>query len=226
MNLFAIDTSTENISFALLWQDKLIINYNKRLKFSSSKIILYIDRYIKKYKLNLKNIDALVIGNGPGSFMGLRISHSIIKAFSLIWQKPIIAIGSLFSVAYNFKDKEKVAVIASAKKNLIYAATFKKKKSIFAQEGKEKLTTLEEFIKEKKDYFFVTYDEDIRREVLKHYLCVDFCKKNIWPSAANLLEIAKDYFRKNKFTPLQKLEPLYLHPKTSQVHIKPDKKGD
>ncbi|MCM8831622.1 MAG: tRNA (adenosine(37)-N6)-threonylcarbamoyltransferase complex dimerization subunit type 1 TsaB [Candidatus Omnitrophica bacterium] len=219
MNLFAIDTSTENISFALSWNDNTIINYNKRIKFSSSKIIGYIDRYFKKFKIDFKKIEALVVGNGPGSFMGLRISHSIIKAFSLAWKKPIIAIGSFFSIAYNFKDKKRIAVLADARRNLIYAATFKTVSSKLIQEQKERLTLLDDFVKEKKDYFFVTYDENLRLQILQNYPTLNFYKKNIWPSANNLLEIAKDYYKKNRFTNIERLEPLYLHPKTCQIQL-------
>ena len=221
MNLLAVDTSSGNLSFGIMVKDKIVLSFDRRIKFGASKLLTYLDSYCKSTPLDLKRIDAFVIGSGPGSFTGLRVSFSVIKALSISLNKPIISIGSFFSCAYPFVDRqEKIAVITDARRSLIYASSFLVKSGKLKKEEKEKLTSLEKFIKEKGKYFFITYDENIRRLALKVNPEINFYSKDVYPRAKNLLLLAKEYYNKEKFTLVSKLEPLYIHPKTCQIRIK------
>jgi len=218
MNLLGIDTSSANVSLSILWKDAILVDTNFRKKFAASWLVSHIDKYLKKFSLKLNKFDAFVVGKGPGSFTGLRISYSIVKAFSMALEKPVITIGSFMSLAYPFrKREERIAVISDARRNLIYAASFRAQNGIVVAESKERLISLEEFIQEKRNYFFITYDDDLRNEALRREPQIKFFPRNIWPCAAYLLVEAASYYRKGIFTPLDKLEPLYLHPKTCQV---------
>lgn len=218
MNLLGIDASSENVSLSAIREGKIIFDFNRRLTFGASKIVFYLEQYLKKKVFDLKEIDALVVGKGPGSFTGLRVSYAITKALSISLGLPVISIGSFFSMAYNFKQKEeKIAVIADARKNLIYAAAFMVKAGFVRMQGKEQLLPLQEFIAARNDYFFITHDEHIRSQALTLKPHLRFYAGQVWPSAQNLLTLAQSYYVKRKFTALDKLEPLYLHPKTCQI---------
>jgi tRNA threonylcarbamoyladenosine biosynthesis protein TsaB len=221
MNLLAVDSSSANVSVSIMRDSKIIVDFNRLHNFGASKIIYYINKYLKKLSFDLKDFDAFVIGSGPGSFTGLRISFSIIKGFVLALNKPVISIGSFFSLSYPFKKEyNKIAVISDARRNMVYAASYISKDDNLRQEAKEKLTTLEEAITTKKDYFFVTYDEHLRNQALSMHPKINFYSKNVYPKAKNLLMLAQEYYLKEKFTPLGRLEPLYLHPKTCQIRGK------
>jgi tRNA threonylcarbamoyladenosine biosynthesis protein TsaB len=218
MKILAIDSSSRNISLSIMQADKILIDFNKRMDFGSSKIISYIDSYLKKLSLSIEEFDVFTVGSGPGSFTGLRISFSIVKAFSLALNKPIISIESFFSIAYPFRHKQKrIAVISDARRNLIYAATFSTHNGILRKEAKERLTSIEDFLKQKKEYFFITPDENILKSILNKYPQLEVYPKQVYPNARFLLELAKEYYIKKRFTSLDKLEPLYLHPKTCQI---------
>lgn len=218
MNLLAIDTSSENISLSVSRQDKIAVKFNRRIKFGATKLMPLIEEYAEKEGIDLKEMDAFVIGAGPGSFTGLRVSFSIIKAFHLVYNKPVIKIGSFFSLGYPFiKKYEKIAVISDARRDLIYGAAFKVKKGVLKIDGKEKLFLLKDFVKNKQDYFFVSYDQHLRRQALDLFPRVNFYDKPVWPKAEVLLELGRQEYFKGKFTPLSKLAPLYLHPKTCQI---------
>lgn len=220
-NLVAIDASSQNLSLAVIDRGELKVNFNRRMKFGASELVPFLEKELKRVSFNLKNADAFIVGAGPGSFTGLRISFSVIKAFSLSLNKPVIKLSSFFSLAYPFKDKqEKIVVISDARRNLIYVAEFNSNHGVLRRKGGEQLTELETFCKLRQDYFFVTYDEHIREKVLSLYPKITFHPKNVWPKACLLLEEARDYYLKKKFTPLDRLEPLYLHPKTCQIRIK------
>lgn len=218
LNLVAVDASSQNLSLAVMDRGELKVNFNRRIKFGASELVPFLEKELKRVSFNLKKADAFIVGAGPGSFTGLRISFSAIKAFSLSLNKPVIKLNSFFALAYPFKDKhEKIAVISDARRNLVYGVEFISKNGVLRKKGKERLTGLETFCKPRQDCFFVTYDEHIREKVLSLYPKISFYPKNVWPKACLLLEEAGDYYLKKKFTPLDRLEPLYLHPGTCQI---------
>ncbi|MFH1504547.1 MAG: tRNA (adenosine(37)-N6)-threonylcarbamoyltransferase complex dimerization subunit type 1 TsaB [Candidatus Omnitrophota bacterium] len=217
LNLLAIDASSYNLSFCITRGGKTIVDFNRKIKFGASQLISYIDKVFKKAPLALRDIDAFVIGAGPGSFTGLRVSFSIIKAFAIAGKKPIIAVGSFLSCAYPFKDKEeKIAVVSDARRNLIYFGCFKSKGGIFKKEGREKLAHLEE-LKDRKGYLFITYDSHIREQALNINPDINFYPKDVYPKAKHFLSLAGECYAKEKFISVDKLKPVYLHPKTCQV---------
>ncbi len=217
VNLLAIDASSENISLCVKYKEK-IFQLNQRRHFGASRLIADIASQLKKNSSPLESMDAFVIGSGPGSFTGLRISFSLIKAFMLALNKPAIMVGSFFSCAQILKGtSERIAVIADARRSLIYGACFRVKKGLLKEEGRERLYQLEEFTRHKNDYLFVSYDAQLREKALKLNPKINFYPKDVYPSAKYLLPQAQLCYNKGKFTAVEELKPLYLHPKTCQI---------
>jgi tRNA threonylcarbamoyladenosine biosynthesis protein TsaB len=218
MNVLAIDTSTLNLSFAIARKNKTAVTFNRQIRFGSSKLIVYIEKYLKRLSLDVSRIDAFVIGKGPGSFTGLRVGFSLVKAFAIALSRPVVTVGSLYVLAYPFRRAHpRIAVISDAKKNLVYAASFKVRKSVLVQEGKERLIALDSFIKSKKEYFFITPDIALRQLALSIEPCLAVAPEAVYPNAKYLLEIGIEEYNKARFTTIEDLEPLYLHPKTCQI---------
>jgi len=221
MNLLAVDTSSENISLSIKYKEKVIVDLNQRRKFGASLLIEHIDKQLRKNHLNLKSIDGFVLGAGPGSFTGLRVSFSLVKAFILALDKPAIVVDSFFSCAQSLINKSnKIAVITDARRGLIYGGVFSFKQGILKAETKIKLYGLDEFIKNKKDYLFCSYDSDLRKKALEFEPKINFYSQDVYPKAGYLLETAELCYNRGEFTPIDKLKPLYLHPKTCQIRKK------
>ncbi len=219
-NILAIDSSSENLSLSVLRGDKMLFRFNRKFDFCASQIVYFIDKNFKRYNFDIKDIDLFVVGRGPGSFTGLRVSYSVVKAFMLSLGKPAIAIGSFYSMAYPYLQKyPKVAVVADARRGLIYAASFKLKNNTPFKEETEKLTELNNFVHGRKDYFFVTYDQNILDALSKIRPRVRFNKIPVYPNARYYLDQACVLYKKKHFFSLKQLEPLYLHPKTCQIRI-------
>ena len=218
VNILAIDASSENLSLYIRYGKGKEIDFNQRIKFGGSQLIGLIDKNLKRTRLEVADFEAFVIGAGPGSFTGLRISFSLIKAFMMVTKKPVIAVPSFYSCAYPFKDKaQNLAVVSDARRGLIYLSCFKSKQGKLTKDGKERLVTLDEVLKKDKSHFFVTCDQHLRERILSLKPKINFYSKDIYPRAKYLTPLAEMYYNKGKFTPLEKLEPLYLHPKTCQV---------
>jgi tRNA threonylcarbamoyladenosine biosynthesis protein TsaB len=228
VNILAFDCSSENLSLAMIYKGKTLVNYNRRLCLGASQLVVILQRSLDKFDLSLKNFDTLLIGAGPGSFTGLRIAFSVAKAFALSTGIPVLAISSFAALAQSIKNRsksgplypsDKITIITDARKNLLYRGDFKVIKERLKAASPLKLITYED-IHETGDRLFITYDDHIRRELHKRYSRILIYPKNIYPQAVSLIEYAGDLIKNKKFTPLHKLEPMYIHPKTCQIKTK------
>ncbi len=218
MNILAVDSSSENLSISMLWQGRVLFDFNRCLKFGASKLISFIDRSLRKHHINLNAIDVFALGMGPGSFTGLRASFSVVKAFMVALKKPAVCVESFYSMAYPFiGEHRKIAVISDARRGLVYATTFLAERGLLKKETKTSLATLKDFVHSKSGYFFVTYDEHLYKELSELNPKISFDPKIVYPRAKHYLEIAQNLAGKKKFVDIDNLEPLYLHPKTCQV---------
>ena len=135
--------------------------------------------------------------------------------------KPAIAIGSFYSCAYPLRRKaSKIAVISDARRGLIYLSCFNSGNGNLAKVGRERLVTLDEIIKIGKEYLLITYEPHLREKILSLNPQLNFYSKDIYPKAKYLMPLAELYYNKGKFTALDELKPLYLHPKTCQIRKK------
>jgi tRNA threonylcarbamoyladenosine biosynthesis protein TsaB len=210
VNILAIDSSSENLSISMLWRDELLFDFNRKIRFGSSKLIPFIDRNLRRHHVRLDDVDIFVLGSGPGSFTGLRVSFSIVKAFMIALKKPTICIESFYSMAYPFANKHnKIAVVSDARRGLVYGATFLSKDNALKKETKEKLVVLDDFVRENPQHFFITYDERLHGELLRINHKINFSRELVYPKARHYLKLASFFAKKKRFTAVDRLEPLY-----------------
>lgn len=126
MKILCIDTSSNLCSVAILEDDKLIkkIELNNGLTHSET-LMLLIKQILDECNLSLKNIDLLVSDIGPGSFTGIRIGVSTIKAFADSLNIPCVGITSLEVLAYNVKTNGLICSTIDCKNDNCYFTLFK-----------------------------------------------------------------------------------------------------
>ena len=59
-----------------------------------------IDEVVKMTETNLKELDAIAISAGPGSFTGLRIGSATAKGLCLALDKPLVEVSTLEAMAF------------------------------------------------------------------------------------------------------------------------------
>jgi len=127
MLILSLDTSTEKGSVAILENENVIgaifITHGKSY---SQTLIPTIDFLLNQLSLNLKDIDGFSVSIGPGSFTGLRIGVSSIKAFSLALHKKVAPVGSLNALAYKLREirNSYICPIIDAKKGEIFSSLY------------------------------------------------------------------------------------------------------
>lgn len=107
MKILAIDTTAENLVIAVYDGEKVYSKISTEgAKKHNSMILPYIDATLSQANLRIKDIDIFGCVIGPGSFTGIRIGISTIKAFATALNKQSVAINSLELLAFNEKDSE------------------------------------------------------------------------------------------------------------------------
>lgn len=123
MNILAIDSTTER----LLVCARIDGRYAERvsgdgLKKHNGMIIPYVDEVLFETGAKLADIDVFAAVAGPGSFMGIRVGVSTVKAFSLALGKPVVAVDALALAGYGLKGDFITAI--DARNDNYYAAMY------------------------------------------------------------------------------------------------------
>ncbi len=123
LRLLAFDTSTEACSVALCVGTETVSRDQRVPQKQSEFILPMIDEVLAEASLSLSQLDAIAFGQGPGSFMGLRIALGVAKGLAYGVDCPLIAISSLQSLAqsaYQHYAAEQVVAALDARMQAMY----------------------------------------------------------------------------------------------------------
>ncbi len=126
MRILAIDSSGLVASVAIVSENELIGEYTVNFKKTHSQTLLpMLDAVVKMVELDLKDIDAIAVAMGPGSFTGLRIGSSTAKGLGLALNKPIIEVPTVDGLAYNIGATDyMICPLMDAKRNQVYTGLY------------------------------------------------------------------------------------------------------
>jgi tRNA threonylcarbamoyladenosine biosynthesis protein TsaB len=119
MNIIALDTSTAACSAALMLGDELRQRFEIAPRVHSSLILPMIDSLLDEAGIDLAKIDAIAFGQGPGSFVGVRIAAGVTQGIAYAADLPVVAVSSLAACAQGI-TAENVLVAFDARMNQIY----------------------------------------------------------------------------------------------------------
>ncbi|MEA3328700.1 MAG: tRNA (adenosine(37)-N6)-threonylcarbamoyltransferase complex dimerization subunit type 1 TsaB [Candidatus Omnitrophota bacterium] len=126
MIVLGIDTSSSRLSIAVRDKDKLLAE-RSYLSASQCSVILLpgIKNLLREIGLGLNRIDGFIVGLGPGSFTGLRIGLSTIKALAFAFSKPIIGIPTLDVLAENISPaNNRICPVLDARRGEVYSCIY------------------------------------------------------------------------------------------------------
>ena len=126
MKILGIDTSSMAASVAVIEDNKLICEYTINTKKThSQKLMPMIENMLGLSDLNVREIDAIAVCEGPGSFTGLRIGMATAKAIAHVNDIPVIGVNSQEALAANMNlcDK-KICSILDAQRNQVYTGRY------------------------------------------------------------------------------------------------------
>jgi tRNA threonylcarbamoyladenosine biosynthesis protein TsaB len=104
MLILAIDTSSRNGSVALL-RDRHVLDEisGHEETLYSTRLFRDLDVLQSRAQFQLGQIDVFAVVSGPGSFTGLRVGLTAVKAWAEVHGKPIAAVNGLEAIAAQAK---------------------------------------------------------------------------------------------------------------------------
>ena len=211
--ILTLDTSTKNCSVALFNGKKTIAlkeqNYDGYTH--AEQLTLFIEEVIKSANLPLKEIEAIAISKGPGSYTGLRIGTSTAKGLCYALDIPLISISTLKAMAFAMAKNH----VADLYCPMIDARRMEVFSGIYNIENNEIREIQADVVDEQ------TYAQFLKNEVLFFGDGAIKCKEminhknakfleGVYPSAKDLGKLAYAKFMNKDFEDVAYFEPFYL----------------
>ena len=136
MKLLAIDTSSLACTVALQIGEELVERHEEREREHTRLLMPMIRDVLDQAGSTLTDLDAVVLGNGPGSFIGMRIAASVSQGLAHGAGLKIVPVSSLAAVAaqvLDSTDAEIVAVTQDAHMHQVYLGLYSRGKAYLPQ---------------------------------------------------------------------------------------------
>lgn len=127
MKLLALDTSSLACSVALQDGPAIIARYEEQAREHTRLLLPMIREVLHESGVALAELDAIILGNGPGSFIGMRIAASVSQGLAYGAGLKIVPVSSLAAVAaevFASSDADEVVVTQDAHMHEIYLGIF------------------------------------------------------------------------------------------------------
>jgi tRNA threonylcarbamoyladenosine biosynthesis protein TsaB len=206
-----IETATKNCSVALAKDGKTVaLKEIAEENFShAEKLHLFIASLFEETGYQYKDLQAVAVSQGPGSYTGLRIGVSAAKGFCYALSIPMIAVDTLLVLAKKIEIKEGVIIpMIDARRMEAYTAIF--------DSNFTKIRTTEAEVIDESSY------QDLPQAIhligdgamkFKHVLTSEafhFHPEIHYPSAQEMSALSFEKFKQKDFVDVAYFEPFYL----------------
>ncbi len=129
MKLLALDTSSLACSVALHDGSSVYERHEEQEREHTRLLTPMIQSVLLESGLSVAELDAIVLGNGPGSFIGMRIAASVAQGLAHGAGLRIVPVSSMAAVAaqvFSETDANEVVVTQDAHMNEVYLGAYRR----------------------------------------------------------------------------------------------------
>lgn len=213
MKILYLETSSKNCSVAISDDEKLLClceEVSENYKQSES-LHTYVEWALEGAGITMKDIEAVSLGKGPGSYTGLRIGAASAKGFCYGLKVPLIAVNSLETMIEPFlgQNYDYVVPLIDARRMEVYTAVYDGLTGQELSRTEAKIldeTSFQEF-KDKK-VIFVGDGAKKAKDILD--LPDAEFKDDAYPSSQFLIRKTIEKISREEFEDIAYFEPFYL----------------
>jgi len=233
MLILGVDTSTDSLTVSLINEKKILTSYNSAGALKHSALLIpTIEKALKKIGAGIEDIELYSVGIGPGSFTGLRVGVTAMRALAIALNKPIVGVPTMDAIAHNglayLKRKKmldfsrlKICPVLDAKKKQVYSCVYKHNGNKVIKESDYLLEPVELLVKRLKGHILFLGDAiPLYKERLlnKKTFEADFLEGRKWlPEGSVIAKIGLRDYQKGKSDNPYDLVPMYLYARDCQV---------
>lgn len=219
--ILSLETATNVCSVALSDKGSLLAQKESSIDKSHATLLtVFIDEILSEAKLEVKDLDAVAVSKGPGSYTGLRIGVSTAKGLCYGAEIPLIGIDTLKSMYFHFLDKHKTAYndnladtlfcpMIDARRMEVYSSLYDSKGKQLSEIKAEVIDSesYKDILKKKKIVFFGNGADKLSDTIVDKNAIFH---KGFELSAAGMLIPAEKSLKEGKYENTAYFEPFYL----------------
>ncbi|MDO1605845.1 tRNA (adenosine(37)-N6)-threonylcarbamoyltransferase complex dimerization subunit type 1 TsaB [Lactobacillus sp. YT155] len=126
MKTLAFDTSNTQLSISIDADNQQLASFfSDEKKTHSVTLLPAIKQCLQEANLDIKDIDEIIVAQGPGSFTGVRIAVTTAKTLAWTLDVDLKGVSSLALIASNIKDEDKIIVpYFDARRSNVFAGAY------------------------------------------------------------------------------------------------------
>ena len=169
MKILAIDTSSKVCSVSILEDDvvidEIILDDGKT---HSENLMPLLDTLLNHNGVNIQDIEMMSVCVGPGSFTGIRIGVSTVKAIANVLNIKIASVTSLEALARNIEaEKDQIIVpLIDARNNKVYAGAFDSDFNLIEEYMADDINNVIDVLKKYKTVLFIGDGAVVHKDLL------------------------------------------------------------
>lgn len=152
MRFLVVDTADARGSVALITDSEILhLEAHTTEEDYSSWLLPAANRTLAQVGVTHSQLDGYAVCNGPGSFTGLRVGLTTVKAWAEIHRKPVAAVSRLDCLVLNPAEFEPppepyIASVFDARRDQVFAALYRQSQQGLARIGDELVIAPSDFL--------------------------------------------------------------------------------
>ena len=189
MKVLAFDTSSKALSLAILEDKQVLAEMTINIKKNHSITLMpAIDFLMASLDWTPKDLDRIVVAEGPGSYTGLRIAVATAKTLAHTLNIELVGMSSLLALV-PYQQEGLFVPLMDARRNNVYAGFYENTKPVMP-EAHLSFERVIELIKGASQVTFVGEVGPFVEQIQEHLPSMNY--KETLPNAANLALLAWD----------------------------------
>ena len=197
LHILAIETATSSCSVALSAADQVLSRTEVGNNIHSQVVLKMVHELLDEAQISVQNLDAVAVGQGPGSFTGLRIGVGVAQGLAYGADCLMIGVSSLDALANQAMGKGPVIAAIDARMGEVYWCEYIKSASTVTRQSKLQVSAPQTLVSQAQSELqlvgnaWEVYKGQFNTELMARST-VD--ASQIYPSAVSMLELAKRSF--------------------------------
>ena len=220
MLLLAIDTATERCSVALRRDGHTIERAVEVPRGHADLVLPMVESVLQEAGINLRDLDGIAYGRGPGAFTGARIAVGVVQGLAFGADLPTVGISNLAAVAQQVAQPgDRILVCMDARMDQVYWSSFiRDPDSDLVRGTADEKVDAPDAVSDG-DYTtlvgtgFTAYSQALSRLVRAGRVVHD----TVLPHARDIALLAEAEFRAGRAKPAAQAEPVYVRNQVAHV---------
>ena len=224
--ILAIETATNSCSAALRINGEVVVRSDVGNNIHSQVLLNMVASLLSEAQLGAQALEAVAVGQGPGSFTGLRIGVGVGQGLAFGANCPMIGISSLDALASQATGDGSVIAAIDARMGEVYWCEYHKNGAIISRVGDLKVTPPSDVCATSGNISEIRLIGNAWAAYPDEFSSLNVTRSLehqsiVYPSAGALLALAEEKFSQGSWVSAAAFAPIYVRDDVAKKSTKP-----